>query len=102
MGAPLRPLHASGEREQTRTCPYLSANGCNPTASWSLLNVAVLVELRHIGPQVADLFFALYAGEYHLGARNLGAGILDVFLEHGLAPGDSGTLVGVTVVETID
>src|SRR6266849_2321776 len=73
-----------------------------PAASWSLLGVAVLVELRHIGPQVTNFPFALDAGEDHFGARDLGARIFDVFLECGLAPGDSGGLVGVAIVETID
>src|SRR5262249_61057507 len=73
-----------------------------PRRAPRLLPVAVLVELRHVGPQIINLVLALDAGEHHLGARHLGARILDVFLEDGLAPGDAGALVGVAVVETGD
>src|SRR5262249_49945467 len=49
-----------------------------------------------------EFLFALDAGEDHFGARDLGARVFDVFLECGLAPGDSRSLVGVAIVETID
>jgi hypothetical protein len=66
---------------------------------WLLLDVAVLVELRNIGPQIAYFLFVLDASEDHLGARNLGARVLDVFLEDRLGPGDPGTLVRIAIVE---
>src|ERR1700761_4115768 len=61
------------------------------------LDLTVLVVLRHERPEIVDLLFVLDAGEGHLGARNLGFGILDVLLELGLVPGDAGVLVGVRV-----
>src|SRR4051812_5170071 len=61
------------------------------------LDLAVLVELRDVGPEIVDLVFALDAGERHLGAGNLGLRVLDVFLELGLVPGDAGILVGVRI-----
>jgi len=45
------------------------------------LDLAVLVELRKIGPEVVDFLFVLDTGERHLGAGDLGLRILDVFLE---------------------
>src|SRR6202043_2966348 len=63
-----------------------------------LLGLAVLVELRDVGPEIVDLVLVLDAGEGHLGAGNLCFGVLDVFLELGLVPGDAGVLVGVGVI----
>src|SRR5262245_58083962 len=72
-------------RSSVRSCSAsMAAAGSGvptPAAWWSLLGVAVLVELRHIGPQVANFLFALDAGENHLGARHLRAWIFDIFLE---------------------
>src|ERR1700741_4777044 len=66
------------------------------------LRLAVLVELREIGPQVVRLVLVLDAGEDHLGAGNLSLGILDVFEEGFLAPGDAGILVGVGIGVALD
>src|SRR6185437_9990826 len=63
----------------------------------TLLFVPVRTELFEVGPQVAGLFFVLDAGENHLGVGNLGAWILDVFLEGCFVPSDAGILVGVRV-----
>src|SRR5262245_36250748 len=63
-----------------------------------LLLAAVRLELADIGPQVFDLLRVLDAGEEHLGALDLGARVLDVFLEGCLAPGDARALVGVAVI----
>src|ERR1700676_2993512 len=70
---------AEGERRSLRLC------------------LAVLVELRNIGPEVVDLFLVLDAGKRHLGAGDLRLGVLDVFLELRLVPGDARILVGVGV-----
>src|SRR5262249_10272897 len=68
----------------------------------NLLFRPVRTELLEIGPEVAGFFFVLDAGENHLGIGNLGARILDVFLEGCLIPSDTGILVGVGVVELGD
>src|ERR1700733_6795258 len=62
------------------------------------LDLAVRVVLRHVGPEVVDLFLVLDAGKEHLGTRHLGLRVLDVFLEVGLIPGDAGVLVGFGVI----
>ena len=67
-----------------------------------LLLLALGVELLEVGPQIGALVFVLDAGEHHLGAGNLGARILDVFVEHGLVPGDAGILVRVGVIVALD
>jgi len=59
----------------------------------TLLFFALGVELFEIGPQVAGFLLVLDAREDHLGTRNLGARILDVFEECRLAPDDAGFLV---------
>src|SRR5690348_14765331 len=61
------------------------------------LDVAVLVELRDIGPEVVKLALLLDSGENHFDARNLGLGILDIFLELLLVPGNTGILHGVRI-----
>src|SRR5438445_11540862 len=67
-----------------------------------LLRLAVLVELRDVGPEVARLFLVLDAGEDNLGAGDLRLGILDVVEELILAPGDAGILVGVGIGIALD
>src|SRR6266849_10472283 len=62
-----------------------------------LLFIAVGSELLEIAPQIRDFLVALDAGKNHLGARNLGARIFDVFFERFLVPGDAGVLVSVAV-----
>src|ERR1039458_5141037 len=59
----------------------------------------IRAELLEIGPETIDFLFILDAGEDHLGARNLGARVLDVVLEGRLAPYDAGDLVGVGIAE---
>src|SRR6266404_162837 len=59
-----------------------------------LPGLAVLVVLREIGPEIACFLLVLDAGEDHLGAGNLGPGVLDVVEELFLAPGNAGILVG--------
>src|SRR5205807_9891930 len=66
------------------------------------LDLAVLVELRDVGPEIVDFFFILDAGEDHLGPGNLGPRVLDVLLELGLVPGDAGILVGVGIIIAFD
>src|SRR5262245_8585664 len=66
------------------------------------LRFAVLVVLRKIGPEVVGLVLVLDAGEDHLGAGNLPLGILDIFEEDFLAPGDAGILVGVGIGIALD
>src|SRR5262249_32810026 len=55
-------------------------------------------ELLDIRPLIGYLVLALDAGENHLGALNLGARILDVFLERLFAPGNARVLVGVGII----
>src|SRR5262245_7358254 len=62
------------------------------------LGLAVGPELLEVSPKVADLLLVLDAGKYHLGAGDLGARVADVFLEHLLAPGEAGILVGLRIV----
>src|SRR6185437_212879 len=81
------------------------AGSCSPRprlTTMSLIMAALLlftlgVELLEIGPKFAGFLFVLDAGEDHLGARDFGLRILDVFLESRLAPDDAGILVGVGV-----
>src|SRR5262245_16962463 len=63
----------------------------------ALLRLSILLELRNVGPEVVSLFLVLDAGKYHLGAGNLGVGLLDVFEERLLAPRDAGVLVGIRI-----
>src|SRR5690348_18396082 len=72
--------------------------GINSGRATALLLAAVRLELADIGPQVVRLLLVLDAGEEHLGARDLAARVLDVFLERRLAPGDARVLVGVAVI----
>src|SRR5216684_3304075 len=67
-----------------------------------LLLVAVGSELLEIAPQIRDFLVALDAGKNHLGARNLGTRIFDVFFEDFLVPGDAGVLVSVAVAEAFN
>src|ERR1044072_3121797 len=67
-----------------------------------LLLVALGVELLEVGPQVRALLLVLDAGEHHLGPRNLGAWIGDVFGERLVVPGDAGVLVRFGVIVTLD
>lgn len=60
----------------------------SPPIACSLF-LAVCAELLEIGPEGLCLGFVLDAREYHLGPRNLCAGILDVFQERCLVPGDA-------------
>jgi hypothetical protein len=78
--------------------PAQAAADSRPPLVRLLLDLPVLVELRHIGPEIVDLGLVLDAGECHLGAGDLGLRVLDVFLENGLVPGDAGILVGVGVI----
>src|SRR5581483_4603214 len=71
-------------------------------AASALLLLAVLVELRDVGPEVATFLLVLDAGEHHLGAGNFGLRVRDVFEELILVPGDAGALVGVGIVEPFD
>src|SRR5450631_488886 len=73
--------------------------GVSKTACLRSLLLSIRSELLEIGPKVAGFLFVLDAGEDHLGARNLGARILDVVLEGRLAPDDAGVLVGVGIAE---
>src|SRR6185312_14761974 len=63
-------------------------------SSKPLLLVAVRAELLEVGPEIFSLFFVLEAGVDHLGARNLGARVLDIVLEARLVPADAGILIG--------
>src|SRR5215813_14363313 len=67
----------------------------------ALLLAAIRLELAHKGPEIVDFLLVLDAREDHLGARHLGARILDVLLERRLAPGNARILVGVAVVEAL-
>src|SRR6185437_8700697 len=63
----------------------------------ALLGLAVLVELRDVSPEVVEFALLGDAGEHHFDARYLGLGVLDVFLELRLVPGDTGILHGVRI-----
>src|SRR5215472_1510011 len=62
-----------------------------------LLLLAVLVELRDVGPEVVCFRLVLDAGEGHLGAGDLGLRVLDIFEELLLVPGNAGALVGIRI-----
>src|SRR5438045_2871908 len=62
----LRSSPAVGFGNQMR-----GAGRARPAGNWLLLGVTVLVELGHIGPQIAQFPFVLDAGEDHLGAGYL-------------------------------
>src|SRR5262249_22767392 len=66
------------------------------------LRLAVLVVLRDVSPEGVRLILVLDAGEYHLGAGDFSLGILDVFEEDILVPGDAGILVGVGIGIALD
>src|ERR1700738_5594787 len=68
-----------------------------PALRCALLGLSVLVVLREKRPEIVYFFLVLDAREYHLGTGNLRLRILDVVLEFGLAPGDTGILVGVRI-----
>ena len=59
----------------------------------ALLFTAISSELFEIAPHIRKFFVTLDAGKNHLGAWNLRARILDIFLERFLVPGDAGVLV---------
>jgi hypothetical protein len=61
------------------------------------LDVALGIELLEVGSQVLDFLFVLDTGKDHLGAGNLGRGVLDVFGEGLFVPDDAGILVGVRI-----
>src|SRR6478736_7538613 len=69
---------------------------------WNSELLAVLVELLEEGDQVVDLLLALDAGEDHLGARDLGPGVLDVVGEGSFVPGQAGVLVGGGIAVGLD
>src|SRR5450631_3573330 len=73
-----------------RTKTWMPATSAGMTSQWLrppvLLDLAVGVVLRNEGPEIVDFLVVLDAGEGHLGARHLGLGIPDVFLELGLVP----------------
>src|SRR6516225_8238497 len=64
------------------------------------LDVALGVVLLDVCPQVLNFLFVLDAGEDHLGAGNLGSGILDIIGEGFLVPHDARILVGVGIIES--
>src|SRR5262245_25147761 len=64
-----------------------------------LLLLSIGTVLFEIGPEVGGFLFVLDAGKDHLGVRNLGAWVFDVFLESLLVPGDAGIFVGVGIIE---
>src|SRR3954462_2870922 len=67
-----------------------------------LFRLAVLVELRDVGPEIVRLILVLDAGEHHLGTGDLALWVLDVVEELVLAPGDAGILVGIRIVVAFD
>jgi hypothetical protein len=67
-----------------------------------LLFFAIGPELFEIGPQIIGFLFVLNAGKNHLCPWNLGTRVLDVFLKCGFAPGDTGCLIGIAIVEPFD
>src|SRR5260370_24516036 len=71
--------------------------GTSPAPTGASLLLSVLVVLREKRPEVAGFLLVLDSGEYHLGTGNLCLGVLDVVLELGLVPGDTGILVGILV-----
>src|SRR6266446_10153356 len=67
-----------------------------------LLLTATSGELLEIAPQIRDFLVALDTGKDHLGTRNLGPRISDVFLERFFIPGNAGVLVSVAVTEAVN
>src|SRR5260370_28086517 len=67
-----------------------------------LLFIAVGSELLQVAPQIRDFLVALDAGKNHLGARNLGPRISDVFLERFFVPDDARALICVAVTEAFN
>src|SRR6516162_8755286 len=91
-------LFATLTKVKRQSFPYPFASSLT---AGNLLFVPIWTELLEIGPEIASFFFVLDAGENHLGVWNLGARILDVFLERCLIPGDAGALVRIAVIESI-
>src|SRR5579863_8633447 len=58
---------------------------------------AVGAELLEIGDDVVDVGLRGEPGERHLGAGDLAARVLEIFLQRRLIPGEAGILVGVAV-----
>jgi hypothetical protein len=52
--------------------------------------------LLEISDDIVDIVIVRQPRENHLGARNLGAWILEIFLQGRFIPGDAGIFVGVT------
>src|SRR5262249_50520615 len=67
-----------------------------------LLLAAISSELLEIAPQIRDFFIALDTRKNHLGARNLGARISDIFLECFFVPGHAGVLVCIAVIKAVN
>lgn len=74
--------------------PNEFARGARGAERKRLLLFPVGIELLEKGEQVVGLLLILQAGIDHLGARDFRLGVLDVFAEGCLIPGDSGVLVG--------
>lgn len=90
--APLRQIPVELNRLIVilRSCQAVCAQcDCTRAEHPLILLAAVGLELRDVGPQVVDLLVVLDAGEDHLGARDHGLRIVDVFLEVRLVPDDA-------------
>jgi hypothetical protein len=76
-----------------------SAAGYEPScAAAALLGFTIRTKLADKGPKIVYFRFVLDPGKDHLGARDFGAWIFDIFLESRFVPRDSGILVGIAVV----
>src|ERR1700751_5890065 len=62
-----------------------------------LLLLPVRSELLEIGDDIVDVLILRQPGKDHLGPRNLGARVLQIFLQGRLVPGDARILVGIAV-----
>src|SRR5882762_7002081 len=67
----------------------------------SLFLLSIRPELLEIGPKVADFCLVLGSREKHLRVGDLGARVLDVFLECLLAPGNAGALHSCAIIEAV-
>src|SRR5215467_11368786 len=73
-----------------------------PSCRDVLFLAAINSELLEITPQVCDFLVAPDTRKNHLGTRNLGARIPDIFLECFFVPGDAGVLVCIAVVKALN